>query len=156
MLPKYSGEELFARILAWCDRRERSERQVLEKLSSWSIPEAEKNAALHRLKKIKAVDDERFAEAFSTDYLRFRKWGKQKIRQALYKAGVSGDIIDQVLRELDETDYEDALQSAIDNAMLRGHSLNDHRSKMKLARHLAGKGFESDAIFKALDRQNQG
>jgi regulatory protein len=150
-LPKYSGEELYARILAWTDRQERSEHQVLNKLSSWGIPSKEQKKLLERLKRSAAVDDERFASAYVSDAFRFKNWGRIKIDQKLQAAGVEGSIRQKSLAEISSADYREKIETLIAQAIQKKHSLKDYPSRMKLASYIARKGFEADEIFRVFD-----
>ena len=51
------------------------------------------------LVKEKFIDDNRFADAFVRDKLKFNGWGKQKIVFKLRSLGVAADIIERALRE---------------------------------------------------------
>lgn len=150
-LPKYSGEELYARILAWTDRQERSEQQVFTKLKSWNIPEKEQNVLLGRLKRSSAVDNERFASAYVSDAFRFKNWGKLKIDQKLQLAGLESFTRQKALAEIPMEEYRKKIENLIAQALKKKHSLKDYPSRMKLANYIARKGFEADEIFRVFD-----
>ena len=150
--PKYSGEELFARILAWCDRQERSSKQVMERLGRWGVAESESGKIYKRLVSMHAVDDERFASAYTSDAMRFKNWGRRKIELGLHRAGITPAIAQKAFDELDRKEYRDKIEHLIHIALKKGHSVNDYASRMKLANHIARKGFEAEEIFAALDK----
>lgn len=153
---KYEKSELYSKALRWCDRRERTEKQVVEKLYSWGVHQDEIDAILPKLKQAEALNDRRFAFAYSRDYLKFKKWGRLKIKQGLQAAGLPFDLIHEALSDLDQEEYQDILNQLIQAAIQKGHSIGTYPDKMKLASYLARKGFESSIIFNALDDFNQG
>jgi regulatory protein len=153
---KYEKSEIYPRALKWCDRKERTEKQLTEKLSSWGIDQDEIDAVLIRLKQAEALNERRFAFAYSRDYLKFKKWGRLKIKMGLQNAGVPSHLIHEALNDLDAVEYLEILNQVIQAAMNQGHSIETYPEKMKLASYLARKGFESSIIFNALDDLNQG
>lgn len=151
---RYPPEETFARIAAWCDKQERCTKELKEKLLKWEIPNDEINSLIRSLTQRGFVDDLRFASAYASDRMRFRNWGVLKVKAALRQKGVDASTIQKALNQLDEHLASDAIQQALEAALRRGHQVSDYRSKMKLARHLAAKGFEPEKIFKLLDAYN--
>jgi len=153
---KYDKNEVFPRILAWCDRQERSIKQVNEKLYSWGIEEVELESTISELKKKGALDELRFCHAYSRDSMKFKKWGRAKIKVGLIKAGISTSVANQVLNELEEEEYMSVLSQLAHAAVRKGHHTKTYQDKMKFAAHLARKGFEASLIFNMLDELDQG
>jgi regulatory protein len=156
LMPKYNEEELWPRILAWCDRRERSEAQAAEKLRAWNISEALIQSTLKRLKDCSAVDDSRFAEAYVSDAFRFRNWGKRRMEMQLKSYGIEQKLIGQALESINPNEYRQKLLEQIRQETRRKHSIEDYPSRMKLAATLARRGFDSDLIFSCIEEMNQG
>ena len=120
----------------------------------------------------KFIDDNRFADAFVRDKLKFNGWGKQKIVFKLRSFGVADDIIERALREnyyfaeVDCGDCGDGGGSAGGGDGLSGQKVLErllekkwkslkedepvHVKKAKAVRFAAGRGFEYGDIIAAL------
>ena len=96
--------------------------------------------------------DDRFAKKFATDKAELRKWGPIKIKQALLKKGV-GKNAAEIAVENATSDLEQD-QICVDLALKRrSRFLREpdlFKRKQKIYRYLAGKGYTSDSIKKAL------
>lgn len=153
---KYEKTEVYSKALRWCDRRERTEKQVREKLYSWGVGQDEIDTILPKLKQAEALNERRFAFAYSRDYLKFKKWGRLKIKAGLQAAGIPSDLIYEALNDLDKDEYLEILNQLIQTAIKMGHSIDSYPEKMKLASYLARKGFETSIVLNALEDWNQG
>ena len=121
------------------------------------------------LVKEKFIDDNRFADAFVRDKLKFNGWGKQKIVFKLRSLGIAADIIERALRENyycsdgdcgaggGSTGGEDRLsgQKVLERLLERKwNSLKGDEPlqvrKAKVVRFAAGRGFEYGDIIAAL------
>jgi regulatory protein len=99
------------------------------------------------------LNDLSFAKKFASEKAELRRWGPNKIRSALYQKGIG------------KKNAEKAVQIAVDNLdqhqicvdlllKRRRHFLRESESlkrKQKMYRYLAGKGFSSAVIQKAID-----
>ena len=68
------------------------------------------------------------------------------------RAGVDRAVQAQAFETINREEYRDKLINLIHIALRKGHSLEDYKSRMKLANHIARKGFEAEDIFAALDQ----
>ena len=81
-------QEVLQKLSALCARAEHSSGEMLEKMRRWQLSEDARKRVLDRLIDEKFVDDERFARLFVREKIRFDRWGRRKIEQALYQKGV--------------------------------------------------------------------
>ena len=143
--------ELFLKkAAALCSRAEYCESQIEEKLRRWGADEEETARIIAKLIDEKYIDNERYCRAFVNDKFRYAHWGRMKIRQALRFQGLPDGTVSEALLEIDEEEYLQTLRKILD---AKARSLNDsdpYVRRAKLARHAAGKGFESDLIFSLL------
>jgi regulatory protein len=100
------------------------------------------------------IDDRKFAEKFAADKLEFKKWGPVKIKTTLLKKGVDRDIAQKVTRNLSDNLEQQGI--CVDLlCKRRKHFLREtdtFKRKQKMYRYLAGKGFRSPDIRKALEK----
>lgn len=111
------------------------------------------NSVLEEFDKKGLLNDEVFARKFSFDKAEFKKWGPNKIQNALYKKGISKHIVEKVVQNLSE----DLEQTQICVDLLRkrrNHFLREAdpiKRKQKMYRYLTGKGYIGSDVSKATD-----
>jgi regulatory protein len=123
-----------ARALA---RRDRSEAGLLDVLRRKGVAEDEAAEAVETLKRLGAVDDERFAEAGAAS-LAERGFGDAAIAFRLEREGVSGELAERAV-------------SALEPETERARQLVGRRgATAKTARWLASRGFTPDSVEAAI------
>ena len=75
--------------LRFCGYRERSKKEVLDKLISKNYEKELIQKVINRLEDLGAIDNLRFAKAFARGKNRSNRWGKIKIRQYLFHKGLN-------------------------------------------------------------------
>jgi regulatory protein len=141
------------KIKAYCDRAERCHQDVQQKLMRWEVPHFLAQGWISELIAENLLNEERYARAYVHDHVAFRQWGASKIKQGLRRKGISKPLIDVVLRDLPAEDEEE-------QALVAGkRKWNQLKTKgpvkvqrMKLMRHLYGKGFSMDIMEKVIPR----
>ena len=97
------------------------------------------------------MDDERYARAFVNDKVRYNKWGRLKVEQALWQKHISDDIRSRVLDEIDDDEYISVLQPLLKQKRKSTKAANDYEMKQKLIRFALGRGFTYDIICQCLE-----
>lgn len=133
------------RALSFLGRRFHSERELLQKLKSKSYEERLIKIVLQNLKDHTFIDDKKFASHFIEEKLKRKKWGMNKIKSALYTKGVSSKIIDELLKEFDNT--ENNLESITETAakkinQLRKRNVDEKKLYQKVITFLLSRGFD--------------
>jgi len=96
------------------------------------------------------LNEERFAKAFAGGKFRVKKWGRIKIIHALESKGLTKNCIKIGLKEIDETDYRQALDELL---LLKISALNEDNvfaARDKASKYALQKGFEPELIWKKL------
>lgn len=143
-------EAALKRATADCARREYCRMDIQEKLKRWEVSEEDSESILDILEKEKFIDQERFCRSFINDKLRFSKWGRLKIAHALYQKRIPSGIIQTSLRDIDEDEYAQILQSVIKIKSRSVRGGYEYERKIKLCRFAASRGFEADHIDRCL------
>lgn len=143
-------EQALNKAAALCSGTEYCERQIEEKLRRWEIDEADAARILQYLKEEKYIDSERFCRAFTSDKLRYNRWGRFKIRMALRQLGLPDEDIDSALADIDENEYLDILNKVLDAKARTLRDTDPYARRTKLVRHAASHGFETDLILDRL------
>ena len=113
--------------------RDRSERELDERLAERGVPEDAREEALTTLRRTGLVDDRRFAERRASA-LASRGAGNGLIRHELTSVGVPEDLVDEALAALDP-EHE------------RARAVVARRGTgARTARYLHGKGFADDVV----------
>jgi len=132
--------------LRFCGYRERSNKEVLDKLISKNYEKALIQKVINRLKDLGAIDNLRFAKAFAKGKNRSNRWGKIKIRQHLFHKGLNEIEINEGIDSIDEAEYCKILEKNIEIY----RNKNNNPDKYKLISHLLNKGFSSEEIAKSI------
>lgn len=144
-------DEAQARLEDMCAASERCTSEMLAKLRRWGIGASEARRIIDDLTTNRFIDDERFARAFVMDKYRVARWGRIKIRAALYAKRLPQWLIDEALTEID-----DALYAANLMHLLRlkrrslGEDASTYEGRTKLFRYGASRGFELPLIAAAI------
>ena len=136
---------------ALCARAEHSSGEMLEKMRRWQLSEDARERVLDRLIAEKFVDDERFARLFVREKIRFDRWGRRKIEQALYQKGVASDISRRVLDEVDDEAYVAELKKLIAAKRRSVQAESDYEMRQKLTKYALGRGFGYNVIRQCID-----
>ena len=100
-----SENDAYLTLAALCAQAEHCQWEMLEKMRRWELPEEEQARVMQRLVRERYVDDERYARAFVKDKVRYNKWGRRKVEQALWLKHIDDDIRQRALDEVDDSEY---------------------------------------------------
>ena len=144
-------QEALQKLSALCARAEHSSGEMLEKMRRWQLSEDARERVLDRLIDEKFVDDERFARLFVREKIRFDRWGRRKIEQALYQKGVASDISHRVLDEVDDEAYVAELKKLIAAKRRSVQAESEYELRAKLTKYALGRGFGYNVIRQCID-----
>ncbi len=144
-------QEALQKLSALCARAEHSSGEMLEKMRRWQLADDARERVLDRLIDEKFVDDERFARLFVREKIRFDRWGRRKIEQALYQKGVASDISRRVLDEVDDEAYVAELKKLIAAKRRSVQAESDYEMRAKLTKYALGRGFDYNVIRQCID-----
>lgn len=136
-------------------QRERTERQVRDKLAAKDCTPAAIDAAVDELRRYGFLDDSRYARLFAEDKRRLQGWGERRIRMQLVRDGVARDVIDGLFAD-DEAALAAPSELEVALALLdrKRPDLSDAKVKARMAGMLARRGIASPTVYAAL-RQHQ-
>lgn len=133
------------------DYRDRSEKEIYEKLISKGFSERVALEAVDYLKDKGFIDDRRFAEILRKDAVSRKHLGKRGTRSYLMNKGIAIDIVEDILG--DDGDYLDAAKSFVEKKlknMKNMKNIDEDALKGKLWGMLSRRGFSYDIIKKVL------
>ena len=150
-MKEISEQEAYLRLAALCAQAEHCQQEMRDKLKRWNIDETVQNRIIDRLVKERYIDDERYARAFVKDKIRYNKWGRRKVQQALWQKRINDDIQQCVLDEIDEKEYLDVLRPLLKQKRSSIKADSDYELNQKLVRFALSRGFTFDIIRQCLD-----
>ena len=150
-----SEKEAYLTLAALCAQAEHCQWEMLEKMRRWEVPEEAQARVMQRLVKERYVDDERYAQAFVKDKIRYNKWGRRKVDQALWQKHIDEDIRKRVLDEVDDEEYLGVLRPLLKQKRKSTKANSDYELNQKLMRFAMGRGFTFDIIRQCIDMEEE-
>ena len=151
MKKEMTEQEAYLQLAALCAQAEHCQQEMRDKMRRWGLDETVQNRIIDRLIKERYVDDERYARAFVKDKIRYNKWGRRKVQQALWMKRIDADIQQRVLDEIDEKEYLDILRPLLKQKRKSIKAESDYELNQKLIRFALGRGFGFDIIRQCLN-----
>ena len=148
-------QEAYLTLAALCAQAEHCQYEMLEKMRRWEVPEDAQARIMAKLIKERYVDDERYAQAFVKDKIRYNKWGRRKVEQALWQKRVDEDIRKRVLDDVDDAEYLSVLRPLLKQKRKTIKAKNDYELNQKLMRFALGRGFTFDIIRQCIDVEEE-
>ena len=143
--------EAYLALAALCAQAEHCQYEMLEKMRRWELTEDAQARVMAKLIKERYVDDERYAQAFVKEKIRYNKWGRRKVEQALWQKRVDEDIRKRVLDDVDDDEYLNVLRPLLKQKRKTIKAQNDYELNQKLIRFAVGRGFTFDIIRQCID-----
>ena len=150
-MKEMTEQQALSALAALCSRSEHCTGDVLLKLERWGIDQDARQRIVDYLITNKYVDDLRYARLFVFDKLKFNKWGRRRIAEAMWAKRVPSDIQAEALSLLSDDDYADVLLPLLKSKARSVKASNDYERAMKLMKFAAGRGFDTSVIRRCLD-----
>ena len=147
--------DAYLTLAALCAQAEHCQYEMLEKMRRWELSEDAQVRVMAKLIKERYVDDERYAQAFVKDKIRYNKWGRRKVEQALWQKRIDEDIRKRVLDEVDSDEYLSVLRPLLKQKRKSIKAVNDYELNQKLMRFALGRGFTFDIIRQCIDVEEE-
>lgn len=151
MKKEMTEQEAYLRLTILCAQAEHCEQEMRDKMRRWELDGTVQDRIIARLVKERYIDDERYARAFVKDKIRYNKWGRRKVQQALWQKHIDADIQQQILDEIDESEYLAVLRPLLQQKRKSIKAQSDYEMNQKLVRFALSRGFTFDTIRQCLD-----
>ena len=151
MSKEKTEQEAYLQLAAMCAQAEHCEQEMRDKMKRWAIEPDAQDRVIARLIKERYIDNERYARAFVKDKIRYNKWGRRKVMQALWMKRIDNDILHQVLDEIDDKEYIDVLIPLLKQKRKTIKAKSDYELNQKLVRFALGRGFDFSIICQCMD-----
>jgi regulatory protein len=147
--------DAYLTLAALCAQAEHCQHEMLEKMRRWELSTEAQARVMERLVKERYVDDERYARAFVKDKVRYNKWGRRKVEQALWQKHIDEDIRQRALDEVDDEEYLTVLRPLLQQKRKSTKAQSDYELNQKLVRFALSRGFTFDVIRQCLDVEEE-
>lgn len=140
-IKEITEQDALRKLGALCSRAEHCSFEMRTKMQRWGLDGDAQERVLKTLVKGRYVDDERYARAFAADKIRYNKWGKRKVDQALFMKHIDEDVRRRVLDEFDDGELRESLRPLLLAKMKTTKAKNDYELSCKLIRFALGRGY---------------
>jgi regulatory protein len=135
--------EVLSKLRNYCAYQERCHQEVRTKLLELGERGDDLEEIIIALIQENFLNEERFALAYASGKFNILKWGRVKIKQALYAKNISEKIITKALFSINEELYLNCLEKLL---TIKWEQLSKERSKpvkkQKAMNYIQQKGFE--------------
>ena len=144
-------QEAYQQLAALCAQSEHCQWEMTEKMRRWELSDEAQARIMQRLVSERFIDDERYARALVKDKVRYNKWGRRKVEQALWLKHIDETIRQRVLGEVDDEEYLATLRPLLKQKRRSIKAASDDEINMKLTKFALGRGFTFDLIKQCID-----
>ena len=144
-------QQALKKLADLCAKGEHWSGEMLEKMCRWGLAEDAQARIMEKLLRLHYVDDSRYTESFVYDKIRYNKWGRRKIEQALWMKKVDSAVSSPILDAVGDEEYLAVLRPLLAGKYRTVKADNDYERSMKLIRFAMGRGFTMDLIRKCID-----
>ena len=135
------------KLARYCAYQERSQKEVRTRLSDLGIYGDLAEEIISELISDNYINEERFARTFIGGKFRVKKWGRNKILQAIKPYDISDYCIKKGLDEIDEQEYQNTLESVLRRKDQSLTEENLYQRRNKIAKYAISRGFEPDLVW---------
>ncbi|WP_372917370.1 regulatory protein RecX [Salegentibacter sp.] len=143
----YTVKEATIKLMQFCAYRDRSHKEVEEKLREMNMIPAAQEQIIIQLMQEDFLNEERFARSFVRGKFRIKKWGRIKIKQELKFREISIPIIKLALTEIEEETYLKTLEELAIKKLDLVKEKNSFKKRKKIADFLLQKGYEANLVY---------
>ena len=142
-----TNKEIENKIKIYCSYQDRCHKDVVLKLKDFNIDNKGKNEIISNLIKENYLNESRFCKSFARGKFRIKNWGRIKIKNELNLRNISSYNISLALKEIDDKDYIEKLDSIFKKKLSSLGNINVNIKRKKIFSFLKYRGWENNLIF---------
>lgn len=155
MKKELTKEQVLLKLTSLCSSAEHCSGEMLKKMDAWEVSPEIQSEVMEYLVREKYVDDLRYSRFFVNDKIKYNKWGRRKVEQALWEKRIDRAVSREVLDEVPDELYVEILTSLLRDKKKTVKGKNDYEVKCKLVRFALGRGFTYDIISRCVDEAEE-
>ena len=144
-------EEALSKLQRYCAYQERCHNQVRTKLIEIKCYGDTLEEVISALIQEDFLNEQRFAETFTSGKYRLKSWGRNKIHQELKKKYISDYCIRKGLASIDEIEYLETLERTMRKYHRQYQHLDDFNLRGRMFKFGMNKGFTVQEMNVVLD-----
>ena len=141
----------YLQLAQLCARAEHCQYELIEKMRRWEMSDEAQARVMQRLVSERYVDDERYARAFVRDKIRYNKWGRRKVEQALWMKHIDKSVANEALDAIGDEEYLAVLRPLLKQKRKSMKAQSEYELTMKLIKYAISRGFTMDIIKQCID-----
>ncbi len=147
ILKKAEFQKTLDKLLRFATLRPRSEKEINIWLRKYKVHQSIISDLFNKLKRLKLLDDKKFAEWWVEQRMNFRPKSKRIINYELRSKGINKNIIEDVLSEV-KIDEVKIAKEMLAKKIYKWEKLPKFEARKKMGEFLGRKGFGWDTIKK--------
>ena len=150
-MKEMTEQQALLKLSALCAQAEHCSYEMTEKMRRWGLPDEVQARIMARLTQERYIDDERYSRLFVREKIKFNKWGRRKVAQALMTKRIDHETIQHVLDEVDDEEYLAVLRPLLKSKRRQLKPMTPYEATSRLVRFALGRGFSMDLIRQCID-----
>ncbi len=147
-------ENALSKAMKFCSTKEVCISEITQKLEKWNIDKKHHKKIISILIDEDYINEQRYAEAFTSDKFRFQDYGKIKIRYELRLKKIENEYINNALEIIDDESYFNKIEKLIASKLKTAKETDAYKLKAKIQRYLLSKGYEQEYFGKIINKIN--
>ena len=144
-------KQAYSKMARLCSRSEQCTTDIRKKVIAFNIDDSVVDEIIEKLIDEKYLSDERYVKAYVIDKFRINKWGKVKMRHYLKMKGLSDNIIQIELDNIDEEKYKTVLIKTMKTKAKSVKKKNKFEKMGQIIRFAQNRGFEPELIHRYMN-----
>ncbi|MEE1781965.1 regulatory protein RecX [Streptomyces sp. SP17BM10] len=145
--PESRARDICLRLLTGAAK---SRKQLADALRKKEIPEDVTDRVLNRLEEVGLIDDAAFAAAWVESRHAVRGLSRRALAQELRTKGVTADLVEQAVAQLDHDDETEAARALVDRKLRSTRGLDPQARMRRLVGVLARRGYSEGLAFRVV------
>ncbi|MEN8118624.1 MAG: regulatory protein RecX, partial [Bacteroidota bacterium] len=146
-----NAEQAYSKMAHLCSRSEQCSADIRKKILAYEIVDEIVEEIIDKLIEEKYIDDERYVKAYVNDKFKINKWGKVKMRHYLRLKGLSDEVIQKGLNNIDTEKYKNLLIKTMKTKAKTIKSKNKFDKMGQVIRFAQNRGFEPELIHRYMN-----
>lgn len=142
--------DAYYKAIKYIGLKMRTEKELKKYLKKFDLSEKAISFAVQKLKGDGYLDQKKYVDAYVNDELNLRLNGPRRIKDDLLKLGIREDVIDERIKEIDNTIWKDRIEKIL-NKKVKTNRVGAALFKNKAYSDLSFMGYESSDIREVLD-----
>jgi len=148
----FTVNEIEFKLKQYCSYQDRCHNEVEKKLKTFDVISQVKEQIISNLISENYLNETRFCKSFVRGKFKIKNWGKRKIILELKSRKVSNYNLKEGLKEINEIDYLDKLETLFNKKLASLDHLSLINKKKKILSFLLYRGWETNLIYEKLNQ----